>query len=65
MSHRSEPAKGSGSRVSPTAPASQSVSAIVWEHMERQPGFSKNIVEGERQIAAGQSTRLAELRRAR
>jgi hypothetical protein len=38
------------------------MSAVVWEHLERQPGFAESIAQGEREIAAGKTVRFKELR---
>lgn len=54
-----------GSRVSPTAPRSQSLSGAIWEHLEAQPGFNDAIRDGERQIRDGRSVKFSEVRRSR
>lgn len=54
---RTEPAQGDGSRVSQTAPGSESLSAAVWGYLESQPGFTAGLREAEADLAAGRGTR--------
>ena len=63
--NKADRASDSPGRVSQNAPASKSLSAAVWEHLEGQPGFSDAIAEGEAQIAAGRSVKLREVQRRR
>ena len=55
--------KAVGTRVSPTAPGTKSLSASVWRFLENDaPGFNEAMEEGTSQIAAGKATRLSALR---
>ena len=55
--------KAVGARVSPTAPATKSLSASVWRFLENDaPGFNEAMEEGASQIAAGKATRLSAMR---
>lgn len=66
MPHKTtKPDRVGDGRVSPTAPRERSLSAAIWDHLESQPAFNDAIREGERQIAAGQSVKFAEVRRRR
>lgn len=66
MSHTTPDAdRDGGQRVSPTAPRPKSLSAAIWDHLEREPGFNEAIAEGQRQIAEGRSVKFREIRRSR
>ena len=55
--------KAVGTRVSPTAPGTESLSDSVWRFLENDaPGFNKAMEEGTSQIAAGKATRLSAMR---
>ena len=55
--------KAVGTRVSPTAPETKSLSASVWRFLENDaPGFNEAMEEGTSQIAAGKATRLSAMR---
>lgn len=54
---RTEPAKGTGSRVSQTAPESKSLSAAVWGYLESTPGFTTDLRKAEQDLEAGLGTR--------
>lgn len=66
MKPRSEKVSAAASpRVSPTAPESQSASAMVWRGLESLPGFSEELQEAERDLNAGKGVRFSEVRRSR
>src|SRR5688500_9566279 len=50
-----------GGRVSPTAPESQSVSAIVWRGMESTPGFNEELRQARADLEAGKGTPFREV----
>ena len=55
--------KAVGTRPSPTAPETKSLSASVWRFLEHDaPGFNEAMEEGTSQIAAGKATRLSAMR---
>ena len=52
-----EPVKGTGSRVSRTAPPSTLPSADVWGHLESIPGFTEELRAAESDLEAGRGIR--------
>jgi hypothetical protein len=52
-------------RVSPTAPETQSASAMVWRGLESLPGFSDELRQAEADLKAGRGVRFSEVRRSR
>ncbi len=44
------------SRVSQTAPESQSLSGAVWGYLESQPGFAAGLRQAEQDLEAGRGT---------
>jgi hypothetical protein len=52
MEHRPEHGQDR-TRVSPTAPESQSLSAAVWGYLESIPGFTDDLREAEADLEAG------------
>jgi hypothetical protein len=52
-----EPVKGTGSRVSGTAPASTLSSADLWGHLESIPGFNEDLRTAESDLETGHGMR--------
>lgn len=57
---RKQPADDRPGRVSPTAPASKSLSVAVWKALEGTPGFNDAMKRGVGQIAEGKVHPLRE-----
>lgn len=53
---KQQPAKRG--RVSPTAPASESLSGAVWSHLESIPGFNEGMKRAQADFADGKGTKL-------
>lgn len=56
------PEEAGQGRVSPTAPASKSLSHSVWKYLEAQPGFNEGMAEARRELASGQGTPFKEVK---
>ena len=56
---RTEPAKETASRLSPTTPESGSSATAVWGHLESIPGFTEELRAAESDLEAGRGMRYA------
>ena len=55
---RSKPeTRAASGRVSPTAPKSKSMSAAVWDALESDPTFNRDLLAAERDLAGGRGIR--------
>lgn len=50
-------------RVSPTAPASKSMSTGVWRLLDGTPGFRERVERGREQLVEGDTVAMSDLRR--